>query len=222
MQQWFLSWSGRDGRVEKRSGCELPSQYVQRWSWNNKHTQTHMIWPKFLEWMWGSGFRRKHRLRTFHAHESHSTTATIVSLLTERGSSLENKVRRVDAGDATRWCCPHFGVSMVLCPLIVCWQLQGNGNSKWLCEMAKTPIHISYPSMSTDNVEKTLSWLSDRAHKKHLEVWGFEFISFTLLCLLLLWKVSAKCQETTACWNITSGIIWHLAMFYNSVRDTEH
>lgn len=82
-----------------------------------------------LEWMLGSRFHRKHLLRTFHAHESPSHTATIVSLLTERGSSLENKVRRVGAGDATR-CCPLFGVSVVLCPLIVCCQLPGNGNSR--------------------------------------------------------------------------------------------
>lgn len=82
-------WGGM-GELKRDLGvCELPSQYVQRWSWNNKHTD--MIWPKFLafmlhkvDWMQGSGFHQQQQLGTFHTDESPSHTAAIVSLLTAR------------------------------------------------------------------------------------------------------------------------------------------
>lgn len=70
---------GGMGELKRDLGvCELPSQYVQRWGWNNKHTDTIWRWFFCASKLPQSrpnvrvGFPQQNQLGTFHTDESPS------------------------------------------------------------------------------------------------------------------------------------------------------
>ena len=203
----FLSWFGRDGRVEKKSGCVWTS--LSLCAKMKLEQQTHR---RDMTEVSGTSDTQKRTERRGRVSISSADlefsvrmnppghTDSIVCMLTARVLLWKTESGRACADDSTRWGFHCLGCRVALCPLIVrcadsCQEMETA--SGWVKQL-KLPCHVFYMSADEDGMEKTLISLSDRAHKAF--GWGWIYFLFLIVTdpLTFPWQVSSKCYETAA------------------------
>lgn len=184
----FLSWFWA-GSERGLGVCELPSQYVQRASWNNKHADT--IRPQFfwhsdytqVKWMQGSGFHQAAPTWKFpHRWIPPSNHVHCLPVNRER-SPRKRKSDRACSDNAVWWDSPSFvgrAVPSALCCRL-CHKL-GNGKQQvfeWNGLSFHDIQHILYVCWwGQDGKDRFLCQI--------IPIKAFEFIAFSLLLLALL------------------------------------
>lgn len=127
LRQWLLSWPGRMGALKEIWVCV--NFLLSMCEDGAGTTNTHRICPAFLSV--GVKFPSEAPTSNF-PHRRLPQSRSHHCLPVNRDRVLFGKQSEV----GRCWCCPHFGGSVAPRPLTVCWQLPGNGNSKWLSETA--------------------------------------------------------------------------------------
>lgn len=198
---WFLSWFGRDGRVERRSGCARTSLSVRaKMKLGTTNTQTWHEQRFFGVHTTQSGLNAGVRFpsATWNFPHGWIPQSHCCHCLPVNSECTPRKTKPGRAALMMR----HAEVVLALVagwPSALWLYAVLTAARKWKQQVAEwnglNSHDIFYTSTDEDRMEKNLISLSDWAHKN---IWIYCLFLILPYPLVFPWKVSDKCYEAAA------------------------